>query len=41
MYNLKFKFQGPIGLRAAKAAINRGMEVDIESGLKIEEMLYY
>ncbi|CAD8131528.1 unnamed protein product [Paramecium pentaurelia] len=32
---------GPIGVRAAKAAINRGMEVDIESGLKIEEQLYY
>lgn len=32
---------GPIAIRAAKAAINRGSEVDIESGLKIEEMLYY
>jgi len=31
---------GPIAVRAAKSAINRGIEVDIESGLKYEEAYY-
>lgn len=32
--------QGPIALKMAKLAINHGIEVDLESGLKIEEMCY-
>lgn len=32
--------QGPVALRAAKFAINRGMEVDISSGLSFEEAGY-
>jgi len=31
---------GPIAVRMAKAAINRGIEVDLESGLKFEEACY-
>jgi len=31
---------GPIAVRMAKAAINRGIEVDLESGLKYEEAYY-
>ncbi|XP_055353582.1 methylglutaconyl-CoA hydratase, mitochondrial-like [Paramacrobiotus metropolitanus] len=31
---------GPIALRMAKVAINRGVEVDLEAGLKIEEGCY-
>lgn len=31
---------GPIAVRMAKAAINRGLEVDLESGLKYEEAYY-
>ncbi|XP_005106654.2 methylglutaconyl-CoA hydratase, mitochondrial [Aplysia californica] len=31
---------GPIGVRMAKAAINKGFEVDLESGLKFEEAYY-
>eukprot|EP00775_Hariotina_reticulata_P003240 gene3240-3517_t len=30
----------PLSLRAAKAAINQGIEVDLGSGLKLEEALY-
>jgi enoyl-CoA hydratase/carnithine racemase len=30
----------PLSLRAAKAAINQGMEVDLATGLKLEEYLY-
>lgn len=30
----------PLSLRAAKAAIDQGIEVDISSGLKLEEALY-
>jgi len=32
--------QGPIALRMAKAAIDRGMEVDLDSSLAIEEAYY-
>ncbi|XP_007898044.1 enoyl-CoA hydratase domain-containing protein 2, mitochondrial [Callorhinchus milii] len=32
--------QGPVALRMAKLAINRGIEVDILSGMAIEEMCY-
>lgn len=32
--------QGPIALKMAKLAINRGSEVDLESGLKFEETCY-
>ncbi|KAL5014109.1 hypothetical protein ScPMuIL_008379 [Solemya velum] len=32
--------QGPIALRLAKQAINRGLEVDIDSGMAIEEAFY-
>ncbi|KAI8771887.1 methylglutaconyl-CoA hydratase mitochondrial [Biomphalaria glabrata] len=32
--------QGPIALRMAKAAINRGIEVEIEAGMKYEEAYY-
>ncbi|XP_046580849.1 methylglutaconyl-CoA hydratase, mitochondrial-like isoform X1 [Haliotis rubra] len=32
--------QGPIALRMAKQAINRGLEVELESGLKFEEAYY-
>ncbi|KAL4471430.1 hypothetical protein ABPG74_008323 [Tetrahymena malaccensis] len=31
---------GPIGVRAAKAAINLGSEVDLKTGLEIEKMQY-
>jgi enoyl-CoA hydratase/carnithine racemase len=30
----------PLSLRAAKAAINQGVEVDLATGLKLEEYLY-
>lgn len=30
----------PLSLRASKAAINQGIEVDLATGLKIEEYLY-
>lgn len=30
----------PLSLRAAKVAINHGMEVDLASGLKLEEAVY-
>uniref|UniRef100_UPI00398E78BB enoyl-CoA hydratase domain-containing protein 2, mitochondrial n=1 Tax=Pristiophorus japonicus TaxID=55135 RepID=UPI00398E78BB len=32
--------QGPVALRMAKQAMNRGIEVDISSGMAIEEMCY-
>ncbi|CAB4041806.1 methylglutaconyl- hydratase, mitochondrial-like [Paramuricea clavata] len=32
--------QGPIALKMAKTAINRGMEVDLVSGMKFEEACY-
>ncbi|XP_038650158.1 enoyl-CoA hydratase domain-containing protein 2, mitochondrial isoform X2 [Scyliorhinus canicula] len=32
--------QGPIALRMAKQAMNKGIEVDISSGMAIEEMCY-
>ncbi|KAH9492046.1 hypothetical protein Btru_029359 [Bulinus truncatus] len=32
--------QGPIALRMAKAAINRGIEVEIEAGMRYEEAYY-
>lgn len=31
---------GPVALKMAKAAINRGIEVDLNSGLNIEEACY-
>ncbi len=31
---------GPVGIRMAKVAINRGSEVDLHSGLAIEEACY-
>ncbi len=31
---------GPLALRMAKEAINQGMEVDLQTGLKLEESLY-
>src|SRR5699024_11691604 len=31
---------GPIALRQAKTSINRGMEVDLETGLAIEHLCY-
>lgn len=30
----------PLSLRASKAAINQGFEVDLATGLKVEEYLY-
>lgn len=30
----------PLSLRAAKVAINSGIEVDLASGLKLEEAVY-
>ena len=35
-----FCHPGPIALRMAKAAINRGLNVDITSGLAYEEAYY-
>ena len=32
--------QGPIALRMAKQAINRGIEVDLSSGLAFEQACY-
>ena len=32
--------QGPVALRMAKQAINRGIEVDINSGLAFEQLCY-
>ncbi|XP_072129832.1 enoyl-CoA hydratase domain-containing protein 2, mitochondrial [Mobula birostris] len=32
--------QGPVALKMAKQAINRGIEVDITSGMSVEEMCY-
>ncbi|XP_072919093.1 LOW QUALITY PROTEIN: enoyl-CoA hydratase domain-containing protein 2, mitochondrial [Hemitrygon akajei] len=32
--------QGPVALKMAKQAINRGIEVDITSGMAVEEMCY-
>lgn len=39
-YALEMAKNAPISLRQAKIAINRGMEVDLASGLKIEELAY-
>lgn len=36
----KISENGPIGVRMAKIAINRGVEVDKDTGLKIEELCY-
>eukprot|EP00298_Acanthocystis_sp_HF-20_P012569 c19956_g1_i1.p1 GENE.c19956_g1_i1~~c19956_g1_i1.p1 ORF type:complete len:331 (+),score=139.17 c19956_g1_i1:66-995(+) len=36
----KIKDKGPIALRAAKIAIDVGMEMDISSGMKLEESCY-
>ncbi|OEH94385.1 enoyl-CoA hydratase [Bacillus solimangrovi] len=36
----KISNNGPIAVRQAKLAINRGSEVDLQTGLKIEEMAY-
>jgi len=33
-------FQGPIALKMAKLAINKGVEVDLESGLQFEQTCY-
>lgn len=33
-------FQGPIALRAAKMAINTGNDVDLATGLTIEQLCY-
>lgn len=35
-----YLFQGPIALKMAKLAINKGVEVDLETGLKFEETCY-
>lgn len=32
--------QGPVALRMAKLAVNRGSEVDLQTGLAIEQMCY-
>ena len=32
--------KGPIGIKAAKKAINRGADVDLQSGLDLEDMYY-
>jgi methylglutaconyl-CoA hydratase len=38
---LRFFFsKGPIAVRAAKMAINKGVEVDINSGFAFEELCY-
>jgi methylglutaconyl-CoA hydratase len=31
---------GPVGVKMAKNAINKGVEVDLSTGLSIEEMCY-
>jgi enoyl-CoA hydratase/carnithine racemase len=36
----KIKANGPLGVEQAKIAVNRGMETDIDSGLKIESDAY-
>ena len=33
-------FQGPVALRSAKEAIDKGMQVDIATGMAIEQACY-
>ena len=40
IYPPHLTYPGPIALRMAKAAINRGLNVDISSGLAYEEAYY-
>jgi len=37
----KILANGPIGVQAAKLAINKGIETDLRSGLDIEKLCYY
>lgn len=37
---MAISFQGPIALRMAKIAVNRGSEVDMGSALAIEQQCY-